>query len=228
MHVQAGAEDAVLRDHEIVVELGADHDHGVEAVAAVDAHRGVDRVLDEVVAGAAADEGVGQRAESSCEPRAANAWTMNVSSPASPFRSSTARLWKTMNVSLPLPPLSVIGLLMPLLSQPCVVSIVAKTSSGATPDSFRVRRELVELADLEEVRALAAVDVDDRADVVDVDLVARRDVAVRDRVERDVLELRVVVDALDRVERLDVVDVRRVDQCDEREAGLGRRGAQRK
>ena len=34
--VEAGAEDAVRGDDEVVVELGADHDDGVEAVAAVD------------------------------------------------------------------------------------------------------------------------------------------------------------------------------------------------
>ena len=44
--VETCAEDTVRRDHEVVVELGADHDHGVEAVAAVDVHRCVDRVLD--------------------------------------------------------------------------------------------------------------------------------------------------------------------------------------
>ena len=128
--------------------------------------------------------------KSSCEPASAKAWTRNVSSPSSPFRSSTARLWKTMNVSLPLPPFSVIGLLMPLLSQPCVVSIVANTSSGAIAGELRRAARLVELADLEEVGAVAAVDVDDRARVVDIDLVARSpDVAVRDRVQLDVLEV---------------------------------------
>ena len=40
-----------------------------------------------------------------------------------------------------MPPLIVIGLLMPLLSHPCVVSIVAKTSSGSIPASAGVRRD---------------------------------------------------------------------------------------
>ena len=57
---QAGAEDAGRRDHEVVVELGADDDDRVEAVAAVDVDRRVDRVLDQVGAAAAAQ--VGERA----------------------------------------------------------------------------------------------------------------------------------------------------------------------
>ncbi len=79
---------------------------------------------------------------SSCEPARAKAWTMKLSFPASPFRSSVSRLWKTMKLSSPMPPLIVIGLLMPLLSQPWVVSMVAKTSSGAMPARSGVRRDL--------------------------------------------------------------------------------------
>ena len=52
---QAGAVDAVAGDDEGVAELGADHDDGVDAGAAVDVDRGVVRVLDEVVAEAAED-----------------------------------------------------------------------------------------------------------------------------------------------------------------------------
>ena len=52
---QAGAEDAVVGDHEVVAELGADHGQRVEAVAAVDAHRRVDGEGDEVGALAAVD-----------------------------------------------------------------------------------------------------------------------------------------------------------------------------
>ena len=47
-----------------------------------------------------------------------------------------------MKLSFPMPPLIVIGLLMPLLSQPWVVSMVAKTSSRAIPASAGVRRDL--------------------------------------------------------------------------------------
>ena len=47
-HVQARAEDAHSSHHEVVGELRADDDDRVEAVAAVDAHRGVDHVLNEV------------------------------------------------------------------------------------------------------------------------------------------------------------------------------------
>ena len=52
---QAGAEHAVLGDHEVVAELGADDDHGVEAVAAVDVDRRIDGVLHQVGACAAGD-----------------------------------------------------------------------------------------------------------------------------------------------------------------------------
>ena len=55
---QTGALHPVLADHEVVVGLGADHDHRVEARAAVDAHRGVDVVGDVVVAGTAVDQGL--------------------------------------------------------------------------------------------------------------------------------------------------------------------------
>ena len=54
---QSGAKDAVLGDHKIVAKLGADHDQGVRAVATVDIHGGVDRVLHQVGAGAAGDVG---------------------------------------------------------------------------------------------------------------------------------------------------------------------------
>jgi len=57
--VQARPEDAGGREHEVVVELGSDDDHGVEAVAAVDVHRRVDGVLDQVGAGATAKVGQG-------------------------------------------------------------------------------------------------------------------------------------------------------------------------
>ena len=55
---QAGAVDALVIDHEVVAELGADHRQRVEAVAAVDAHRGIDGEGDEVGALAAVDVGV--------------------------------------------------------------------------------------------------------------------------------------------------------------------------
>jgi hypothetical protein len=47
-NVQPRAEDTVLRHHEVVAELGADDDDGIEAVAAVDVHRRVHCVLNEV------------------------------------------------------------------------------------------------------------------------------------------------------------------------------------
>ena len=49
---QAGAEDAVARHHEGVGELGAERDDLIEAGAAIDVERRVDVVLDPVVAGA--------------------------------------------------------------------------------------------------------------------------------------------------------------------------------
>ena len=56
-HVQAAAEDAVLGDDKVVAELGAEDDHGIQAVAAVDRHGRVDRVLHEVRAAVARDVG---------------------------------------------------------------------------------------------------------------------------------------------------------------------------
>ena len=53
--VQARAEDAAVGDHERVAEVGSDDDDRVEAVAAVDPHRRVDGVVDEVGSGAAVD-----------------------------------------------------------------------------------------------------------------------------------------------------------------------------
>ncbi len=55
--VEAGAEHAVLGDHEVVAELGADHDDRVEPVTAVDVHRRVHRVLYEVRTSSAGDVG---------------------------------------------------------------------------------------------------------------------------------------------------------------------------
>ena len=54
---QAGTVDALVVDHEIVAELGADDGQGVETVATVYAHRRVDRERDEVRALAAVDVG---------------------------------------------------------------------------------------------------------------------------------------------------------------------------
>jgi hypothetical protein len=55
--VQPGAEDPALGDDEVVVELRADDDDRVEAVAAVDVDGRVDRMLDEVGAGVAGHVG---------------------------------------------------------------------------------------------------------------------------------------------------------------------------
>ena len=54
--VDAGAEHALVGDDEAVGELGAEHQHLVEARAAVDRDRRIDVVLDQVVAGAAVQE----------------------------------------------------------------------------------------------------------------------------------------------------------------------------
>ena len=54
---QARAGDAVGGDREGIVELGADHEHGVEAVAAVDRERRVLHVLDEIGARARVQRG---------------------------------------------------------------------------------------------------------------------------------------------------------------------------
>ena len=60
---QPGAEDAGVGHHEGVVLLGAERHHPVEAGAAVDVDRGVDVVLDEVIAVAAVDLDLGAVAE---------------------------------------------------------------------------------------------------------------------------------------------------------------------
>ena len=54
-HVDARAEDAAAVIDDVVGELGAEHDHLVEAGTAVDRDRGVDVVLDLVLAAAGAD-----------------------------------------------------------------------------------------------------------------------------------------------------------------------------
>ncbi len=54
--VEAGAEDALVGDDEVVGELGAEHQHLVEAGAAVDRDRRVDVVFDLVVAGTAVQQ----------------------------------------------------------------------------------------------------------------------------------------------------------------------------
>ena len=51
----------------------------------------------------------------SVEPSAANARTVNTSSPASPLRVRTAVLWNTVKSSASSPPLIVVGRLTPLL-----------------------------------------------------------------------------------------------------------------
>ena len=53
--VDAATEYALVGDDEVVAELGAEDQHLVEAGAAIDGHGRVQRVLDEVVAGAALD-----------------------------------------------------------------------------------------------------------------------------------------------------------------------------
>ena len=56
-NIQSGTENAVFSDHKVVVEFGTNHDDGIEAVAAVDVHRCVHRILDEVGTSATADIG---------------------------------------------------------------------------------------------------------------------------------------------------------------------------
>ena len=62
----------------------------------------------------------------SVEPFSAKARTVKTSSPSSPFRFSTAMLWKTVKRSSSSPPLIVVGTLTPLDSQPRVISTVVK------------------------------------------------------------------------------------------------------
>ena len=66
----------------------------------------------------------------SVEPFSAKARTVKMSSPSPPLRFSTAMLWNTVNWSSPSPPLIVIDTLMPLDSQPRVISSVVNTSSA--------------------------------------------------------------------------------------------------
>ena len=51
--VQAGAEHALVGDDDVVAKLGAEHQHLVEAIAAVDGDRRIDVVFDQIVAGTA-------------------------------------------------------------------------------------------------------------------------------------------------------------------------------
>ena len=57
--VQACAAHTVLGDDEVVVALGAQHHHGVDALATLDAHGSIDVVFNMGVAAAAHDGGVG-------------------------------------------------------------------------------------------------------------------------------------------------------------------------
>ena len=67
--LEAGAEDALRRDDDVVGELGAEHDDLVEAVAAVDRDGRVDVVLHLVVPSAGADVGLGGGREAVGQPR---------------------------------------------------------------------------------------------------------------------------------------------------------------
>jgi len=99
-----------------------------------------------------------------------------------------------MKESLPSPPLTVIGLLMPLLSQPRGRLDRREHVTSGHIRKLRGAPRLVQLAHLDEVRTLAEIDGDDCPGVVDVDLVVRLA-----GVEVDLLEIRVVVDPLDRI-----------------------------
>ena len=55
--VEPCAVNALGCDHEVVTELGADHNHDVEAIASIDVHRRVHRVLDQVGSSVAAHIG---------------------------------------------------------------------------------------------------------------------------------------------------------------------------
>ena len=57
MDVESGPEDAVLGNHKVVTEFSPDRDDRIEAVAAVDIDRRVDRVLNEVAPRSAGDVG---------------------------------------------------------------------------------------------------------------------------------------------------------------------------
>ena len=112
-HVQARAEDAFARDDEIVVERRAEHHDPVEARAAVDADRRVDRVVDRVGAVAAVDFGILPASDRSS---VTNARTTNWSLSASPSSRSVPLLWYTLKVSCPSPPNTVVAYVTPGLT----------------------------------------------------------------------------------------------------------------
>ena len=66
-HRQAGTKDAVLGDDDVVSEFGAQHDHLVEAAAAVDRHRCIDVVLNLIVALSRTDGGGGVGGEAAAK-----------------------------------------------------------------------------------------------------------------------------------------------------------------
>ena len=150
--VQPGPEHAVLGDDEVVVELGADDDDRVEPVAAVDVDRGVDRVLDQVGAGVAAD--VGPLAQVLLRPDQGERPDQEAVVPVVAVQDqrrqvvvddelvvvARRRRWSSCS-------------LMPLDRNPRVVSMVANTSACPARRLAGVALRLVELADLEEVLA---------------------------------------------------------------------------
>ena len=81
---EAGAEDRLRGDDDVVGELGAEDDDLVEAVAAVDRDRRVDVVLDLVLAAAGADVGLGARSRSRSSVAACAIW----------FAASRQTIWQ--------------------------------------------------------------------------------------------------------------------------------------
>jgi hypothetical protein len=188
--VEAGAKNAVLGDHEIVAELGADHDHGVEAVAAVDGDGGVDRVGDEVGVGAAADVGaLAQVLLGTDEGKCLDQETVVTALPV-------GREYRLVVEDDELV-LAVTG-----IDRQVDADAVAEEAAGGLDRGVHVlgrdaglrsrALRLVELADLEEVVAVAGVDRDRRAGVIEVELV------VAELAEDvDGLEAGIVVDTLE-------------------------------
>ena len=219
VHVQARAEHAVGRDHEVVVELSADDDYGVEAVATVDVHRRVDRVLDQVCTRATAE--VGERAVVLLRSGEREGLDQEDVVACVAVQVQRVEVVEDDEVVVADPAVDR-HRLADAVAQPALRGLDG--GEDVLPRDARQRgraARLVQLADLEEVVALAAVDRDRGARVVHVELVV-----TGAAVDGHRLEVAVVVDALDRVARLRRERGRAVDQSDERETSLARRRAQ--
>ena len=137
------AVDLQTVDHEVVGQFSRDDCGEVGACAAVDRHARVGRVLREPADQRGRDHAggvAGVRVAGGGRGRAsANERSVKRSSPASPSNVTGARLAYTTNSSLPLPPTARMSRELPLLSQPRVVGVVAKTSAAARLAAATVR-----------------------------------------------------------------------------------------